>query len=177
LIAAAFTLFGDGGDTAVSVRSVCRECGLNTRYFYESFSSTDELLGTVYDGVNRDMARAVAAEMDAAGQLAADRARAGVAAVLRFCSFDPRRGRVLFTDAPTNPVLMARRQATQAVMLEMIAAESGRHYPDTEPIAARVVAAMYTGAISELTKQWLAGTLGTDVDVVVDQAVYVVLRD
>ncbi len=34
LIDAAYRLFGDGGEAALAVRSVCRECGLNTRYFY-----------------------------------------------------------------------------------------------------------------------------------------------
>ena len=36
----------------MSVRSVCRECGLNTRYFYESFDDVDDLLGAVYDRVS-----------------------------------------------------------------------------------------------------------------------------
>ena len=51
LVEAGFPLFGDGGEAAVSVRSVCRECGLNSRYFYESFADTDDLLGAVYDHV------------------------------------------------------------------------------------------------------------------------------
>ena len=42
LVDAGFRLFGDEGDAGVSVRSVCRECGLNTRYFYESFADVDE---------------------------------------------------------------------------------------------------------------------------------------
>ena len=177
LLEAGFSLFGEGGEPAVSVRSVCRECGLNTRYFYESFSNTDELLGAVYDGLNRNLSKVVMAEMDAAVESASDRVRAGIAAVLRFCSVDPRRGRILFTDAHTNPVIMARRQAMQAVMLEVIVAEGGRHNPGNDPVAARVAAAMYTGAVSELTRQWLSGTLGTDLDAVVDQAAYVVLRE
>ncbi|MFS8631049.1 MAG: TetR family transcriptional regulator [Bacillales bacterium] len=45
LIAAAYRLFGEGGEAALSVRSVCRESELNSRYFYESFADVDELLG------------------------------------------------------------------------------------------------------------------------------------
>ena len=52
LIAAAFDIFGGvGAEAELSVRSVCRYCGYNTRYFYESFADTDELLGAVYDRV------------------------------------------------------------------------------------------------------------------------------
>ncbi|BBZ26757.1 TetR family transcriptional regulator [Mycolicibacterium madagascariense] len=175
LLEAAFGLFGEGGEQAVSVRSVCREAGLNTRYFYESFETTDELLGAVYDGVNRSLATSVATGMDAAGGHPRERTRAGIAAVLHFCAADPRRGRILFTDAKTNPVLMQRRQTMHSAMIDLIVAERGRHHPHIDPVAVRVGAAMYTGAVSELTQHWLLGTLGTDVDAVVAHAVTVVL--
>ena len=175
LVGAAFTLFGDGGEAAVSVRSVCRECGLNTRYFYESFPDTDELLGAVYDDVSRQLGEAVAVAMDAVDDSPRARARAGMAAVLGFSSADPRRGRVLFTDARANPVLATRRLVTQDLLLEAVVAEDGRLHPDADPISALVGAAMYTGAMAELAQQWLAGNLGNDLDAVVDHALARVL--
>jgi AcrR family transcriptional regulator len=177
LVGAAFELFGDGGEAAVSVRSVCRVGGLNTRYFYESFADIDELLGAVYDDVALRLAEAVEAAMDDAGESVPARTRAGMAAVLRFSSADPRRGRILFTDGRANPVLADRRSSTQALLLELVLAVGGRQHPGSDPVAARVGAAMYTGAMVELTQQWLAGTLGTDVDAVVRYALYLVLRD
>ena len=89
----------------MAVRSVCRECGLNTRYFYESFADTDDLLGAVYDRVSAELAEVVEAAIAAADDSVRERTRAGIAAVLGFSSADPRRGRVLFTDARANPVL------------------------------------------------------------------------
>lgn len=176
LIDAAFRLFGDGGESAVSVRSVCRECGLNTRYFYESFADTDDLLGAVYDQVSAQLAEAVEAAMSQAGDSLRARTRAGIAAVLGFSSEDPRRGRVLFTDARSNPVLAARRAATQDLLREGVLTEGWRLQPDTDAVAALVGAAMYTGAMAELAQQWLAGRLGTDLDAVVEHAVTQVLR-
>jgi hypothetical protein len=35
---------------------------------------------------------------------------------------------------------------------------------------------MYTGAMAELAQQWLSGSLGSDLDVVVDAALALVLR-
>src|SRR5687767_7945460 len=93
LIDAAFALFGDGGEAAVSVRSVCRACGLNTRYFYESFSDVNELLGATYDRVAVELGAAVEAVMLAAVDTQLGRTRAGMSAVLSFSSADPRRGR------------------------------------------------------------------------------------
>lgn len=176
LINAAFELFGEGGEAALSVRSVCRSCGLNTRYFYESFPDTDALLGAVYDEVSAGLARAVEAAMASAGDSLRARTRVGIAAVLGFSSEDPRRGRVLFTDARSNPVLAARRAATQDLLREAVLTEGWRLHPDSDPVAAQVGAAMYTGAMAELAQQWLAGRLGTDLDAVVEHAVRQVLR-
>jgi AcrR family transcriptional regulator len=176
LIDAALRLFGTGGESALAVRSVCRECGLNTRYFYESFADTDDLLGALYDEVNAQLAVDVDAAMDAAGTSLRERTRAGIAAVLGFSSADPRRGRVLFTDARANPVLAARRAATQDLLREAVLVEGWRLHPDSDPVAAQVGAAMYTGAMAELAQQWLAGTLGEDLDAVVDYALGLVLR-
>ena len=173
LVDAAFELFGSGGEAALSVRSVCRECGLNTRYFYESFSGTDDLLGAVYDQVSSELVEAVDAAMEAAGESVGVRTRVGIAAVLGFGSADPRRGRVLFTDARANPVLAARRAVTQDLLLAASVAEGGRLHPDADPVSTRVTAAMYTGAMAELAQQWLSGSLGTDLDAVVDAALTV----
>jgi AcrR family transcriptional regulator len=175
LIDAAFRLFGEGGEAAASVRSVCRECGLNTRYFYESFTDTDDLLGAVYDEVSAALAAELEAVMAGAGESVRSRTRAGIAAVLGFSSADPRRGRILFTDARANQVLAARRAATQDLLREAVLTEGGRRHPDSDPVAAQVGAAMYTGAMAELAQQWLAGHLGDDLDAVVDHALRLVL--
>ena len=176
LVDAAFRLFGDGGEAALSVRSVSRECGLNTRYFYESFSDTDDLLGAVYDRVSAELGQAVENAMAKADDSLRGRTRAGIAAVLDFSSADPRRGRVLFTDARANPALAVRRAATQDLLREGVLTEGWRLHPGTDPIAAVVGAAMYTGAMAELAQQWLAGHFGDDLDAVVDYALQFVLR-
>jgi AcrR family transcriptional regulator len=176
LVDAAFRLFGEGGEAALSVRSVCRECGMNTRYFYQSFADTDDLLAAVYDQVSAQLGEEVEAAMGQAGDSLRARTRAGIAAVLGFSSADPRRGRVLFTDARANPVLTARRAATQDLLREGVLTEGWLLNPGSDPIAAEVGAAMYTGAMAELAQQWLAGHLGTDLDVVVDHALRLVLR-
>lgn len=176
LVDAGFALFGSGGEAALSVRSVCRECELNTRYFYESFADTDELLGAVYDRVAAALATTVEQAMADAGDSVPDRTRAGIRAVLGFSSEDPRRGRVLFTDARANPVLAARRAVAQDVLRELVLTESGQVFPDSDPVATRVGAAMYTGAMAELAQDWLAGHLGDDLDTVVKHAFRLVMR-
>lgn len=175
LVDAAFSLFGSGGEAALSVRSVCRECGLNTRYFYESFTDTDTLLGAVYDSVAFNLATEVEQAIGAAGNSVRARTTAGIKAVLGFSSADPRRGRILFTDARANPVLSERRAITQDLLRDIVLTESGQNNPDSDPIATRVGASMYTGAMAELAQDWLSGNLGDDLDTVVRHAMRLVL--
>ena len=171
LVGAAFELFGDGGEGAVSVRSVCRAAELNTRYFYESFVDTDELLGAVYDEVAAALGELLTASMGGTPNDDRARLKAGIRAVLDFSSADPRRGRILFTEARTNPVLAARRTMAQDNLRELVLSEGRRLSPENSRVATEVGAAMYAGAMAELAQQWLAGTLGDDLDAVVSHAV------
>lgn len=177
LVKAAFELFGEGGEAAVSVRSVCRESELNSRYFYESFDDTDELIGVVYD----EVAAELAASVTAATTLPTDDDRAllrsGIRAVLDFSSTDPRRGKILFTEARGNSVLAARRAAARDELRELVLTESTRSDPESEQLAREVTAAMYAGAMAELANQWLAGQLGDDLDAVVTHAVRLLLPE
>ena len=160
----------------VTMTAICAQAGLIERYFYESFADTDELLGAVYDRVAAALATTVEQAMTDAGDSVPDRTRAGIRAVLGFSSEDPRRGRVLFTDARANPVLAARRAVAQDVLRELVLTESGQVFPDSDPVATRVGAAMYTGAMAELAQDWLAGHLGDDLDAVVKHAFRLVMR-
>jgi len=169
LVEAAYTLFGLEGEAAVTVRSVCRVCELNSRYFYESFANTDELLGAVYDHVAMQLGEVVGEAMMAAAEDRKAQTRAGIRAVLWFSAADPRRGRVMFTDGRANSALAERRTAAQDLLFQMVV-EDERVNVDQDPVAARVAAALYTGALTELVHQWLAGRLGSDLDSIVDCA-------
>lgn len=176
LIDAAFALFGDGGDAAVSVRSVCRVSELNTRYFYENFSDTDELLGSVYDRVGAELAQRLAEALAAEPNHDEARLRAGIRTVLEFSTADPRRGRILFTEARTNQVLAERRTKARDQLRELVLNEGRRTDPRADRVGWEVGAAMYAGAMAELAQQWLAGTLGNDLDTVVEHSVRLLLH-
>lgn len=175
LVTAAFDLFGDGGANAVTVRSVCREAKLNSRYFYDCFATVDELLAAVYDHVVGGLAEAVGEATEAVGDGRDARTRAGIRAVLVFTSADPRRGRVLFTEARSHPVLAERLGVIQGALQQLAIEEDDRRFGDIDPRAKAVGAALFTGAMTELVVQWLAGRLGDDVDAVTDYAVERVL--
>lgn len=176
LVEAAFALFGTEGEAAVSVRAVCRVSRLHARYFYENFPGTDHLLGAVYDRVAAELTERLLAALAAAGDDPGARLRAGIHCVLEFSSADPRRGRVLFTEARANPVLSARRQAAQTALMDAVLHQNAQTRPEVDLYQARVSAAMFTGAMVELVQQWLSGTLGEDLDTVVGHAAALVVH-
>lgn len=174
LVRAAYELFGENGESAVTVRSVCRHSALNSRYFYESFRDTDELLGATYDDVVAEVIQHV---IEASTGLPDDRSRlrAGIATVLDYSSQDPRRGRILFTEARTNPVLAERRSATQELLRRSVI--NDQQGSASRRTADLVSAAMYSGAMAELAREWLLGTLGDDLEPVVRSAVRLLMPD
>ncbi|MFV2214297.1 TetR/AcrR family transcriptional regulator [Actinomadura sp. LOL_016] len=166
LLRAAFALFGAEGEAGLTVRAVCREAELHTRYFYENFADTGELLAALYDREAAALGDVLARALERAGADPEVRTRAGVRDVLRFISDDPRRGRVLFAEAPGNEPLAARRRQAETSLLDDLVAMG----PSDGPTVV-VAATMFTGAMIELARQWADGRLGDDLDAVVDTAV------
>jgi AcrR family transcriptional regulator len=170
LIRAGFELFGEGGEAAVSVRSVCRTAELNSRYFYESFTDITAFFGALYDEVVIDLGRVLTAAMVEFPEANRARLRAGIRVILEFTAADPRRGRVLFAGAGTNPVFASRRAAAKNQLRRMILADLRRVDPQSDPMAREVEAAIFVGALSEMAREWTIGALGDDLDLVLDAA-------
>ncbi|WP_166828710.1 TetR/AcrR family transcriptional regulator [Brevibacterium limosum] len=91
IIAAGLSLFGTQGYRATTVGAVCESAGLNKRYFYESFSTLEDLLCAVYEQVVADLRATVLA---GGGDSAPEVLRGFIAAFLHWAQADPVRARV-----------------------------------------------------------------------------------
>jgi hypothetical protein len=89
--------------------------------------------------------------------------------VLDYSSKDPRRGKILFTEARTNPVLAERRSATLELLRRSVLDDDQVSSPTHVPQL--VSAAMYSGAMAEIAQEWHLGKLGDDLEAVVHAAV------
>src|ERR1700758_2951732 len=66
LLDAGLSILGsEAGPEAATVRGVCRRSGVSARYFYESFSDRDNLVGTVCAWVIADLAATTQAAVTA----------------------------------------------------------------------------------------------------------------
>lgn len=98
LLDAGLELFGTQGYAASSIRAISAAAGLNSRYFYESFSNREELLFEVYQRTVAEVAGAVV-EATARERSVEAQARAGLDASWRLLTGDPRKARVILIEA------------------------------------------------------------------------------
>jgi len=175
LIEAAFELLANEGMSGTTVRAVCAHARLNPRYFYESFTDLDELLVAVYDNVFRQLKRrsadAVNAAEDDAGAM-----RASVAATVHFIAEDPRRGRILYSEALGNEALNLRRVRTGADLVELVLQDNSRRDVGAQDERiGRLGAAVLVGGFSELLVAWIGGRLDLTAEELIDDTTEVFL--
>jgi AcrR family transcriptional regulator len=161
LVEAAFELLGTDGDAGTTVRAVCAATRLNPRYFYESFGDRDALLLAVYDQQVAELGALLAERLGTVGDDEATFTRTGIETVVRFVAEDPRRARVLYTEALGNEALARRRVQTLhdvGVALTELGRERHGPPPPGETIGL-VAASMLVGGLTETIVAWLDGHL------------------
>lgn len=168
LIDAAFDLLGTEGWSAVTVRGVCRVARMHPRYFYQAFDDTEDLLVAVFDHLIADLHRAIETAVAAAGSGAADRSHAGLDAVARFVTADPRRARVLYTEALGNDRLNRRRIETMQQFVGVLV-------PAGDHAAAEIAAHIAVGGFTSALVAWLDGRLDVTLRELVDDSVAILL--
>jgi AcrR family transcriptional regulator len=94
LLGSGLELFGTKGYANTSIRAVCVAASMNSRYFYESFSSREDLLFAVYQRIVTEIvARTTEATADV--HTIEEQARAGLRAGWTILTEDRRKARVI----------------------------------------------------------------------------------
>lgn len=147
---------------SMSINQLCRLAGLNKRYFYESFSSLEDVATAVTEDLSSKViyiAFTKAAEGTQAKLSNLEVAQKVMKAVVEYLTDDPRRARVLFGEVADNPVAKANRRriihnlATAVSSYGHIYYEAGEQ---TDPIAS-LVSSMLVGGTIEAILNWLDG--------------------
>jgi len=160
---AGLQLLGTVGFANTTVRGVCDEARLSTRFFYEAFTGLDDLAVAVFDEIIDDVFARVATAVTE-GEDRGARAHHAIAAMVAGLTDDPRRGRVVMTGGSANDPLARRRTTTMARLADAIELIGRTEYPMTEsdtPLA-RVTATLVAGGVAELMTAWIDGRLGVD---------------
>jgi AcrR family transcriptional regulator len=169
LLEAALDLIGEAGAGAVTMRAVCRRAGLTDRYFYESFTSRDDLLDVLYRLVADDF-RAPMTAFAATADPARDRELASV--LVDKVLADPRKSRLFLVEPYSSTGL---GQTTISVMPTFTRLIQDHLFTDiADPMRRRMAAVTMASGNAGLFAAWLNGSLRADRDQVVDHLVEVI---
>lgn len=168
LLESGLEMLGSNVDPAeLTVRGICQQSGLATRYFYESFSDKDEFIGAVFDWVITRLATTTQAAVAAAPP--EEQTRAGMTNIVRTIEADPRVGRLIFGTQVSNTAVIRKRQETEAlfVMLAGQHVETVTQQPATE--ATKAFAYFVVGGVTQTISAWLAGDVTLTAGELVDR--------
>ncbi|MCV7177764.1 TetR/AcrR family transcriptional regulator [Mycolicibacterium sphagni] len=168
LLEAGLELLGSYVDPAeLTVRGICREAGVATRYFYESFTDKDEFVAAVFEWVVAGLAATTQAAVATAPAEAQN--RAAMANIVRTIELDPRVGRLMFSSQLSNATVVRKRQESGALfaMLSGQHVEATLHRPANDRIKA--FAHFVVGGVGQTISAWLAGAIRLTPDELVDQ--------
>lgn len=168
LLEAGLELLGSNIDPAeLTVRGICQQAGLATRYFYEGFHDKDDFIAAVFDRVIAQLATTTQAAVSAAP--AEEQTRAGLTNIVRTIEADPRIGRLVFGTQVSNTAVIRKRQETEALFVVL----AGQHVETlTQQIATEATKAFsyfVVGGVTQTVSAWLAGDVALSSAELVDQ--------
>ncbi|MBB3063611.1 TetR/AcrR family transcriptional regulator [Microbulbifer rhizosphaerae] len=158
LIEAGLELFGTRGYRASSVKMVCEQVGLTERYFYESFANREDLLGSVFDSLVRDLDRRLRSVVEDRRYGHRKRQQRMLEAFFRFIRDDRRRARVmLFEILGVSPDIDRRYQSAVRNLAELFEHPNLGLLPeDSSASEGRGVMSIgLVGAIVQIAIQWV----------------------
>jgi AcrR family transcriptional regulator len=173
LLDAGLEMFGTVGYAQTRVKDLCRQAGLTDRYFYESFTGTDELFLAVFQRIIDELFAAVADAVAVAESGVEPRLRAGIGTFVHALAADQRKLRVVFTEAAgAGHGAEAHMRASLRRFTGLVAetARRGLTAPPPEPMP-QVLALSLVGTLERLVVEWQDGELELSVDGIVEHAV------
>lgn len=167
---AGLEVFGTSGYAGSSVRGVSATAGLNSRYFYESFSGREELLFAVYQRILVEILTRATHDVSEAGTIE-DKARAGLRAGWEILTEDPRKARIVALEVigVSENLEKLRRDMRHALakltadQALLVAGPNVRLVLDPFLVARSLI-----GGVVELLGDWIHGDIDASVDEVVE---------
>jgi AcrR family transcriptional regulator len=161
LLDAGLELFGTQGFAAVTIEALCAQAGLNPRYFYEQFTSREEVLGAVYERHVVAVLETVQAAIASSPADPAQRLTAGLTAFVTATLADERAARInYFEMVGVSAELEAQRRGVLRAYAELIAAQAAE-LDDLGPLGRgdrRMAAVALTGATDGLITDWMSSS-------------------
>lgn len=166
LLEAALDLIGEAGAAGVTMRAVCRRANLTDRYFYESFTSRDELLDVLYRSVAEEFLGPMTAFTNADDPSRdLELAEILVDKVLE----DPRKSRLFLVEPYSSTGLGQTTIAVMPAFTRLIQDHLFVHIED--PVRRRLAAVSMASGNAGMFSAWLNGSLRATREQIVEHCV------
>ena len=174
LIEAAFDVFGREGYRNTTMRLICAQARLTERYFYEHFSTIDDVFVAVHRRQSAIVSQRIMAEVIQHGSDSKSATRAGLHAFFLFIKEDRRRAQILLVDAITsgmaNPLNMQAKVASYA---DFVRAGIKNSHPTLKlDLDVDLVIAGFVGMIIQTGAMWVQRDCDLPIESVVDHNMY-----
>lgn len=172
LLEAGFDVFGRMGYREATMRMICSQARLTDRYFYEHFSTVDEVFLAVHQRVSAETAKSV---LIAVAEVATSDdpqalVRAGLKAFYEFIKADPRRAQILLMDAVTSgltsPLNLNARISRYVDVLRMRLKMRYPKLPQQPDV--ELILGGFAGMVIHTASVWAQRKFDTPVDTLVD---------
>lgn len=171
LLEAGFDVFGRMGYRDATMRMVCSQARLTDRYFYEHFTTVDEVFLAVHQKVSADLAKVVlTAVASAPMEDSMVMVRSGLRAFFEFIKEDPRRAQILLMDAATSGLTSPLNiNARISRYVDVLRLRLKMRYPDLpfQPDTELIMGG-FVGLIIHSASVWVQRKFDTPVDSLVD---------
>ncbi len=170
LLQAGLELFGTRGYADSSIRAISAQAGLNSRYFYESFSSREDLLYRLYRRIVRDLA-VVVIEATAQAESVEAQARAGLRAGWNALTEDPRKARVIHVEVVGVSERLERLRRDNRHAFANIVVQNGLSFagdPSRLLMDPTLTSRSLMAAVVDMQVDWLNGDVDASVDEIVE---------
>jgi len=166
---AGLELFGTLGYARTSIRAVSAAASLNSRYFYESFSSREDLLYAVYQRVVGDIFTRVSEAVVQENTIEAQ-ARAGLRAGWTAVTEDRRKARIVAIEVVGVSERLERLRRETRRALAQLTADQALRLAGGLPLRLdpMITARFLMGGVVELLAVWINGDLDASTDEVVE---------
>ena len=174
LLDAGLELFATSGASGATMTAICARARLTERYFYESFTSRDDLLQKVLDRIADEVRDAVLVVLREGTGTLEQLVRNAIASFVAILTDDPRKGRAALIESAGSEPLRTHRRAALRGFARMVADEATRMYGDRAwpPDRGEINGLLFVGGLAELVTAWLNEEIAITPDDIVDAATY-----
>ncbi|MGF0313556.1 TetR/AcrR family transcriptional regulator [Rhodococcus sp. IEGM1428] len=157
LLEAGLEVFAAAGAKGATMTAICARAKLTERYFYENFSSRDDLLEKVVDSISDEIRAKAMDALHSPAPTVEEQVHNAIAAFVDVLTEDARKGRVAMIESLAVDSLRAYRRKSMRAFAHLVAEQSRELYGEQafpQP-QSEINGLLFIGGLAELVIAWL----------------------